>query len=62
MIRRNVDVIAVAVLLGAMALCSTARQVVFVDVFGPQRIVLNRIDNGRLMNVSCPLSPPVVLR
>ena len=62
MIRRNVDVIAVAVLLGAMALCSRARQVVFVDVFGPQRIVLNRIDNARFMNVSCPLPPPVVLR
>ncbi len=66
MIRRNVDVLAVAILLGVLALCSTARSITPFDLFehaqDHPRVVLTHFDRGHLVTVSCPVPPSLVLR
>lgn len=62
MIRRNVDVLAVAILLGVLALCSKARSIAVIDLVGRPQVVLAHFDEGHVVNVSCPLPPSLVLR
>jgi hypothetical protein len=70
MIRRNVDVLAVAILLGVLALCSTARSITPFDLFErahnhPQnhrQVVLTHFDRGHLVIVSCHVPPSLVIR
>ena len=62
MIRRNVDVLAVAILLGVLALCSTARSITPLDLFDHPRVVLTHFDRGHLVAVSCQVPPSLVLR
>jgi hypothetical protein len=62
MIRRNVDVLAVAILLGVLALCSKARSITEVNFSRHRQVVLTQFDRGHRLNVSCPLPPSLVLR
>jgi len=70
MIGRNVDVIAIAILLAVMALWSNARRAVDYKLAGlqmrehiiQQRIVLRRAEPNHFLTTVCQRRPSLVLR
>jgi hypothetical protein len=51
MIRKNIDIIAIGLLLGAAALYSGARQLAWIEVVPSQRVQLSRAVTVRLQRV-----------